>query len=110
MDVPLNQHRNIKITNRISVILGILCFLLFVIVLIRFGISPSTPVLILTGFLFVGIIILNRYKHYNLSRVLLTLGPFMATWVSTLLLKILNHHFTDIVYYDSRFFLILASI
>lgn len=102
--------RNIAVANRLAVILSSLSFALLAILVINFGVSITTPVIAGIGLFFLLIIVINNYGHSNLGRMLLSNVPVVITMYAALISKIEEPNHTDILYYDSRFILILLSI
>jgi signal transduction histidine kinase len=103
-------ERNLLVANRISMILGILCIVLLIILVSAFGININTPLILGLAVFFFLIIYLNKKGYTNCGRVLLCIVPGLTTLMAALLAKLDDMSFTDILYYDSRFFLILFAI
>jgi signal transduction histidine kinase len=103
-------ERNLLVANRISMILGILSIVLLVILVVAFGTNVNTPLILGLAIFFFLIIYLNKHGYVNSGRILLCVVPGMFTLTAALLAKIHDGTFTDILYYDSRFFLILFAI
>lgn len=102
-------RQSLRITTRIASILGILTVLLMIIAVAMFGPSASTPFLALTALVFLAVVGLAKFGYGNLSRVILCIFPPLITLFITYLLKTSGTH-TDILYYDSRFILVIFSI
>jgi signal transduction histidine kinase len=103
-------ERNVLVANRIAMILASLCFILLIILLAAFGPNVNSPLIAGLGFFLLGIIFLNRKGFVNTGRILLCIIPAAFTLMAAILAKVYEPGFTDILYYDSRFFLILFAI
>jgi signal transduction histidine kinase len=104
-----SEQRNIIVANRVSIILALLAIALFIILVSSFGFSITSPFILALSLFFFGITILNRKGMINIGRILLCVVPTLITILAALLAK-MQGNFTDILYYDARFFLILLTI
>jgi len=105
-----HQDRNVIIANRVAVIFGALCFFLVVLLVIMFGFSVNIPLIFGISLFYFSIILLNQNGFTNLGRMLLCVVPVLLTLVAALTAKIYSDSFTDILYYDARFFMVMLSI
>jgi signal transduction histidine kinase len=103
-------ERNLLVTNRIAMILGVLSLVLLIILVMAFGINVNSPLIFALSMFFFMIIFLNERGFVNIGRVLLCIVPAAITLTAAILAKKYDQGFTDILYYDSRFFLILIGI
>lgn len=103
-------ERNILVTNRIAIILGVLCLLLLAILVTAFGTNVNTPIIFGVVLFFFSIPRLNKWGFIQTSRILLCIVPLVITMLATVLLKISEPGSSDILYYDARFFLIIYAI
>lgn len=105
-----SSKRNITIANYVAGILGLLAFVLLLILWVSFGPNINTPLIAGIGLFFFSIILLNRKGFDQLGRMALCLIPPQLILAGALLAKLYDPGFTDILYYDARFFIILLSI
>jgi len=103
-------QRNILVANRIAVILGVLALLLLVILLTVFGPNINSPLIAGISIFFFSIVFLNNKGFHNTGRVLLCCIPPVFTLYAAILAKVYEPGFTDILYYDSRFFIVMFCI
>lgn len=103
-------QRNIVVANRIAVILGILALLLLVILLVVFGPNVNSPLIAGIGLFFFLIVFINNKGYYNIGRILLCCVPPVITLCAAILAKLYEPTFTDILYYDARFFIVMFCI
>src|SRR5687767_14104561 len=107
----LSAHeRRVLVANKVAAILGILSFALLVILVAAFGANINSPIILGIGVFFFGIILLNKKGFDNAGRILLCVIPTIITLLAAILAKTSESTFTDILYYDSRFFLVLFGI
>jgi signal transduction histidine kinase len=104
------RERNILVATRIALILGILSFILLTILVTAFGPNVNTPIIAAIGLFFFLIAYANRRGFFNPGRILLCVIPPVITLMAAVLAKVQGEKFTDILYYDSRFFLLLFAI
>ncbi|MEJ1237226.1 HAMP domain-containing sensor histidine kinase [Chryseolinea sp. T2] len=102
-------RRSVLIANILSRILALLSFTLVIILLLLFGPGINTPIIVGIGIFFLCIPLINSYRPITGRMILALIGPVL-TVVAALLPKIFETSFTDILYYDARFILILFSI
>lgn len=105
-----SRQRNLLVTNSVAMIFGTLCFVLFTILVLSFGFTINSPVILGLSLFFLLIPYLNKKGFINLGRVLLSTLPPAITLMAALFAKIFSTSFTDILYYDARFFLVLLGI
>jgi signal transduction histidine kinase len=105
-----HQDRNVIIANSIALIFGTLGLFLLLLLLALFGFSVNSPLIFAISSFYFVIIILNSRGFANLGRILLCVVPVILTLVAALTAKLYAVSFTDITYYDARFFLIMLSI
>lgn len=103
-----NLRRCIKITDRISSIFAVLTVGLMSVTVGQFGFSKSTLPTVLTATVYIAVVGLNRFKSFNLSRILLCAYSPLAVFYISYILKTEPHH-TDILYYDGRILLLIFS-
>lgn len=103
-------ERNVLVANRIAVMMALLSLVLLVILVLVFGPNVNTPLIVgLVVFFFLIIYLLKR-GFVNLGRIALCILPAFFTVTAAILAKVYEPGFTDILYYDSRFFMILFAI
>ncbi len=104
------QKRNDIVARNVAFIFGVLSFAILAILLALFGPNVNTPIITGLGFFFFAI----RYaiaRGYSASaKFILCLLPPIVTFIAGLLPKFYDPSFTDILYYDTRFVLVLLSI
>lgn len=91
-------------------IFGVLSFVVLAILVSLFGPNINTPIVAGLGLFFFSIPYAITRGYAFPAKVSLCILPPLVTFVAALLPKILNPKFTDILYYDARFFLVLLSI
>lgn len=102
-------NRSVVIANILSRILASLSFILATILVVLFGTGINTPIILGIGSLFLCIPLINRSWPTAGRMILVMIGP-VVTIIAALLPKLVDNTFTDILYYDARFILILFSI
>ncbi len=103
-------QRNILVANQIAIILGVLTFVLLLILFFAFGPNINTPLIAAMGIFLFSTVLLNKKGYVNIGRILLCIVPSFFTLMAAILAKLYGNGYTDILYYDSRFFLILFAI
>ena len=103
-------QRNNIVANRVANILGSLTFIMLFILVILFGPNVNTPIIFGLGVFFFGIGYLITHGFATPGKMLLCLVPSVLTLIAAILAKLNSSTFTDILYYDARFILILLSI
>ncbi len=103
-------ERNVLVANRIARILAICSFTLLVVLVTSFGANINTPLIFALGAFFLTIPWLNRRGHYNFTRIAICAIPVIATFTAALLAKVFGKGYTDMLFYDSRFFLLIFAI
>ena len=106
--LDLTQRNNI-IANRVAKILGGLTFLLLVILVTLFGPNVNTPIIFGIGIFFFAIGYSITHGFSKSGKILLCLVPAVLTLMAAILAKLNSSTFTDILYYDARFILILLA-
>lgn len=91
-------------------IFGVLSFVVLAILVSLFGPNINTPIVAGLGLFFFSIPYAITRGYAFPAKVSLCILPPLVTFVAALLPKIFNQRFTDILYYDARFFLVLLSI
>jgi len=107
--LDLTQRNNI-IANRVAKILGGLTFLLLSILVTLFGPNVNTPIILGIGVFFFGIGYSITHGFPKSGKILLCLVPAVLTLIAAILAKLNSSTFTDILYYDARFILVLLGI
>jgi signal transduction histidine kinase len=102
-------QRNVRIASLIALIFSILAFVLLLATVALFGTSVSTPFTLLTSFVYLSVIVLNRSGFINVGRILLCAFLPVITLYITYILKASASH-TDILYYDSRLILLASGL
>jgi signal transduction histidine kinase len=105
-----SDHRNVIVANRVASMLGFLAIALFLILVFNFGFTVTSPIIFSLSFFFFLIKWMNKKGFINIGRTLLCVVPAATTLTAALLSKLNDPNYTDILYYDSRFFLIFLSI
>lgn len=108
--MSLSIERNILVANKVARILGVLTFALLAMLIFSFGVSINTPVIFSLVIFFFSIPYIHKKGYVNLGRALLCLIPVVVTIAAALFAKIYATSFTDILYYDSRFVLLIITI
>jgi signal transduction histidine kinase len=103
-------QRNIIVARRVATMLSVLAFLMLIILIALFGPNVNTPLILFIAVFFLSVRILITRGFHNSARLLLCVVPPVLTLLAAILAKIHTDTFTDILYYDSRFFLVLVSI
>jgi signal transduction histidine kinase len=106
----MNADRNIRVADKIARLLGMLSIFLLLLLLVRFGLSVNSPIILALAVFFFSIPSLHKAGYCNVGRILLCIVPVIITILAALLAKIFSTSFTDILYYDSRFVLLLLTI
>lgn len=104
-----SQKRNDIVAKNVAVIFGSLSFFVLVVLLIWFGPNINTPIIAGLGiFFFLTRLAISR-GYSTTGKLLLCIVPPVVTSVAALLPKLYANSFSDILYYDSRFVLVLLS-
>jgi signal transduction histidine kinase len=106
----ISLQRNIVVANRLAMILGGLSFTLLIILISAFGFNVNSPLIFCLAIFFFCLPLLNKTGFVKTSRVMLCLVPVVFTLFAAVMAKVSDPNFTDILYYDSRFFLVIFSI
>jgi signal transduction histidine kinase len=107
--VPERFWQQVYITNILSLLFTGLTLVLLGILVHDFGWTPTSPFILIIAILFLGIIVINRLGYYKIGRLVFCLTPVVATMFLTVYMKIAEPQ-SYIVYFDSRFFLLSATI
>ena len=107
--MPARFWQQVYITNILSLLFSALTLSLFGIVVHDFGWAPTSPYILMIACLFLLIIFINRLGFSKLGRLLFCLIPVWLTMFLTVYMKIVEPQ-SYIVYFDSRFFLLSATI
>jgi signal transduction histidine kinase len=110
LNISESLRRNIAVANRLALILGFLSFAYLGILIANFGVSVTTPIIFCVGALFLGTIFLNNRGYFHIGRLLISTLPALITMYAALIAKLDDPSFTDILYYDARFVLLLLGI
>src|SRR5688572_2471393 len=103
-------QRNNIVANRVAKMLGALTFILLAILVTSFGPNVNTPIIFGIGIFFFVIGYLITHGFSKPGKILLCLVPAVLTLMAAILAKLNSSTFTDILYYDARFILILLAI
>lgn len=104
-----SQKRNDIVAKNVAVIFGSLSFILLGVLVTLFGPNINTPIIAGLGIFFFLIRLAISQGYSTIGKLLLCLVPVIVTFVAALLPKLYATSFTDILYYDSRFVLVLLS-
>ncbi|HEY0741860.1 MAG TPA: HAMP domain-containing sensor histidine kinase [Chryseosolibacter sp.] len=104
-----SQKRNDIVAKNVAVIFGSLSFIVLGVLVILFGPNINTPVIAGLGIFFFLVRFSISRGYSTTGKLLLCLIPPVVTFVAALLPKLYSASFTDILYYDSRFVLVLLS-
>jgi signal transduction histidine kinase len=104
------DQQNIAVANRVARIMGVLAFGLCFLLFLLFGANINTPVIFAVGVFFFSIPLLNKRGATNVGRIGLCIVPVIVTISAALLAKLAEPGHSDILYYDSRFFLLLLTV
>jgi signal transduction histidine kinase len=110
-EVPRHYEKQVLITNLLSLIFFTVTIGIFGIFYSLFGWISTLPVILLVAILFLGVPIVNKWVDHRIGRMALCLIPVWLTMFVTIYFKL--HAGTDltyIVYFDSRFILMAATI
>ncbi|MFZ2905654.1 MAG: ATP-binding protein [Cyclobacteriaceae bacterium] len=108
--LPVDKRQYIFVCNVLSILFSVLAFGLDIALYLIFGWGPTLNLILLFGFLFFGIILLNKTGFNNAGRLLFCLVPVVVTMVITIYGKILQPLQSYIIYFDSRFILLVTAI
>src|SRR5688572_22329108 len=103
-------QRNNIVATRVAKIFGGLTFILLFILVALFGPNVNTPIIFGLGVFFFAIGYLIMHGYAKPGKILLCVVPSVLTLAAAILAKLNSSTFTDILYYDSRFILILLAI
>ena len=103
-------QRNNLVAYRVANMLGGLTFILLAILVTSFGPNVNTPIIFGIGIFFFVIGYLITHGFSKPGKILLCLVPAVLTLMAAILAKLNSSTFTDILYYDARFILILLAI
>src|SRR5688572_29145024 len=103
-------QRNNIVADRVAKIFGGLTFILLFILVTLFGPNVNTPIIFGLGIFFFSIGYMIMHGFAKSGKILLCLVPSVLTLTAAILAKLHSSTFTDILYYDARFILILLAI
>lgn len=109
-DFSEDRSQFIFVSNVLSLVFALLTFFLAFILYIMFGWGPTMSMIIGLGFLYFVIILLNKTGWNNAGRLLFCLAPVVFTMVVTLYGKVVQPGQSYIVYFDSRFVLLISTV
>jgi signal transduction histidine kinase len=105
-----STQRNNIVAKRVAIILAFLSFVLLLILTLSFGINVNSPIILAIGIF----CLITRYGldhgFSKSGRILLCIVPPLVAVAAAILAKAYSQSFTDILYYDTRFVLILCGI
>jgi signal transduction histidine kinase len=107
--VPERFWQQVYITNILSLLFAGLTLGLFGILMLYFGWSVTSPFILIIVLLFLAVNPVNRMGYYKTGRFLFCLIPVASTMFLTIYMKMQEPQ-SYIVYFDSRFFLLSATI
>jgi len=105
-----DRSQFIFVSNVLSLVFALLTFFLDVILYLIFGWGPTLNLILLFGFLYFGIILLNKAGWDDTGRLLFCLVPVLLTMIITLYGKVMQPLQSYIIYFDSRFILLVTTI
>lgn len=108
--LPADRRQYIFVCNVLSILFAVLAIALDMALYLIFGWGPTLKLILLLAFLFFGIILLNKTGFDNAGRLLFCLVPVVLTMVITVYGKILQPLQSYIIYFDSRFILLVTTI
>lgn len=103
-------ERNVLVANRIARILAICTLALLAVLVSLFRVNVNTPIIFGLSIFFLFIPWLNRRGYHNFTRIAICAVPVIATFTAALLAKVFGKGYTDMLFYDSRFFLLIFAI
>jgi len=105
----IHEDRSIILSNQLAIILSALTIVLTGIILTMFGLSITTPFLVLIIFSFLVIPVFNHYRWISFSRILLSIIVPVLSMVLTLLTK-RNENTEVFEYFDTRIFILISAV
>lgn len=105
-----SQKRDDIVAKNVAVIFGVLSFVFLTILLILFRPNINTPIIASLGLFFFGVRAAIDRGYSTSAKLLLCIVPPSITVTAAILPKLYSASFTDILYYDARFVLVLLSI
>lgn len=105
-----SQKRNDIVAKNVALIFGVLSFTVLIILLALFKPNINTPIIFGLGIFFFGIRFAIGRGYGIPAKLSLSLVPPVITFLAAILPKLYSGNFTDILYYDGRFILVLLSI
>jgi signal transduction histidine kinase len=105
-----SQKRNDIVAKNVALIFGLLSFAFLGILLALFKPNVNTPIIAALGLFFFAIRFAITRGYSIVSKLMLSTVPPAITVMAALLGKVYSKNFTDILYYDARFILVMLSI
>jgi signal transduction histidine kinase len=105
-----SQKRNDIVAKNVAFIFGVLSFTVLAILLGLFKPNINTPIIAGLGIFFFSMRLAIGRGYSVLAKLFLCLLPPLVTFIAAILPKLHSVSFTDILYYDARFILVLLSI
>lgn len=100
----------VYIANILSVLFAGLSLIMLLILYLMFGYSPTLVLIFFVALLFLTVIVLNHFGYSGAGRLLFCLTPIWLTFAISLWGKVVEPQQSYIVYFDSRFFLLVTTI
>lgn len=105
-----SQKRNDIVAKNVAFIFGVLSFIFLAILLALFKPNVNTPIIAALG-IFFFVIRFAISRGYSIpAKLLLCLVPPVITFMAAILAKVYGRNYTDILYYDARFILVMVSV
>lgn len=109
--VPIKFERQVLIANIIALVIGCITIGICAVLYNLFGWIITLPYLLPVSFLFFTIPAINNRIDHKTGRILLCLMPIWLTMFFTIYTKLADEKtFTYLMYFDSRFLLMAASV
>jgi signal transduction histidine kinase len=105
-----SQKRNDIVAKNVAFIFGVLSLAFLALLLILFKPNINTPIIAGLGLFFFGIRFAISRGYSVSAKLFLSLVPPTVTFAAAILPKLYSGTFSDILYYDSRFILVMLSI
>ncbi|NJN42001.1 MAG: hypothetical protein HC811_07055 [Flammeovirgaceae bacterium] len=104
----VNQY--VFIANILSLIFSVITVALLLILVILFGWTATSAYITLTSGLFLLVVVLNKKGLYNIGRIMFCLIPVYMTMLITIVGKVMDPNQSYIIYFDSRFILLVTAV
>ena len=108
--MPPQQERAVLLCNRMALIVIVLSIILYFSMLISLRGSASSPLVLLTVFFYLGLLLLNQRGYINSSRLAMSVFIPIATMVVTLYAKRYNPVVEEFMFFTSRVVLLISGI